>query len=98
MKQLGSALVFFFTFSFLIFTSLVRADPVEDAKTLKEEALQILKANTEKSATPEEYASAIFKLERAQALLEAAGDNDSVMAQEVGSSLFWARRFSNVKV
>jgi len=74
------------------------ADPAEDAKSLKDEALQILKANATKEATPEEYANCIFKLERAQTLLETAGDDSSALAQEVGSSLFWARRFSNVKV
>lgn len=74
------------------------ADPAVDAKTLKEEALQILKANASKEATPEEYANCIFKLERAQALLETAGDDSSALAQEVSSSLFWARRFSNIKV
>ena len=84
-------------FTLLLACTLAQADP-EDPATLKDEALQILKANATKEATPEEYASCIFKLERAQALLEAAGDNDSALAQEVGTSLFWARRFSNVKV
>jgi hypothetical protein len=74
------------------------ADASGDAQTLKDEALTILKANATKEATPEEYATCIFKLERAQALLEGAGESDSALAQEVSSSLFWARRFSNLKI
>ena len=74
------------------------ADAASEARTLKDEALAILKANTEKEATPEEYAACLFKLERAQAILDFAGEHDSALAQEVGAALFWARRFSNTKV
>jgi len=74
------------------------AGPVDDATTLKDDALKILKDNATKEATPEEYATAILNLERAQALLEGAGDADGALAQEISASLFWARRFSNVKV
>jgi len=69
-----------------------------DARQLKEEAIAILKANTNKQATPEQYAESIFKLEAAQAMLDKANDNDSPLAQEVSSSLFWARKFSDVVV
>ncbi|HEY3323082.1 MAG TPA: hypothetical protein VGP72_21700 [Planctomycetota bacterium] len=70
----------------------------EEVLALKQEALEILKANANRQATPEQYAMCILKLERAQALLEADGDNSSDLAREVGASLFWARRFSNVQV
>jgi tetratricopeptide (TPR) repeat protein len=82
-----------------LFTCLhASADPVSDATTLTDEALSILKANATKEAPPEEYAKCIYNLERAQALLDGAGENDSPLAQKVSSSLFWARRFSNLKV
>jgi len=74
------------------------ADPTADALKLKEEAVDILKANASRNATPEQYADCIIKLEKAQAILETANDNDSALAQEVSSSLFWARRFSDVNV
>ena len=69
-----------------------------DAATLKEEALQILKENSKKSVAPEEYASCLLKLEKAMSILDKAGDTDSPLAQEVSSSLFWARKFSNSQV
>lgn len=78
--------------------AVLRADPQSDAKQLKDEAIEILKANSSKAATSEEYATCIMKLEKAQALLDTANENDSPLAQEVSSSLFWARRFSNVDV
>jgi hypothetical protein len=74
------------------------ADPQSEAKQLKDEALKILKENSTKTASAEEYATCIVKLEKAQSLLEGANDSDSALAQEVASSLFWARRFSNVDV
>ena len=70
----------------------------DDAAALKDEALQILKANSTKSVSPDEYAQCLFKLEKAQALLESSGDSNSSLAQEVSSSLFWARKFSNVQI
>jgi len=60
--------------------------------------MQILKAHASDSVNPEDYALAIFKLERAQTLLDTAHDTDSALAQEVNTSLFWARKFSNVAV
>ncbi|HYG76761.1 MAG TPA: hypothetical protein VEK08_17290 [Planctomycetota bacterium] len=74
------------------------ADAVGDVTKLKDEALEILKANSNGNATNAQYATCIFKLEQAQGLLEKAGDSSSALAQEVSSSLFWARRFSNVQV
>lgn len=77
---------------------LVFADAQSDAQKLKDEALEVLKANAARQASVEQYAGCIFKLEQAQGLLEKAGDNNSALAQEVSSSLFWARRFSNIQV
>lgn len=74
------------------------ADPQSDAKLLKDEAVAILKENSSKAATPDEYATCIMKLEKAQAMLDSANENDTPLAQEVSSSLFWARRFSNMDV
>lgn len=76
----------------------VFADGTDDARKLKDEALEVLKANASRLATPEQYAGCILKLEQAQALLEKAGDSGSALAQEVSATLFWARRFSDMKV
>lgn len=76
----------------------VFADAVSDAQTLKDDALEMLKANASTTATAEQYATCILKLERAQGLLEASGNSDNSLAQEVGSTLFWARKFSDVNV
>lgn len=81
-----------------LLSAALHADPQSDAKQLKDEAISILKANSSKAATPAEYATCIMKLEKAQAMLDGANENDSPLAQEVSSSLFWARRFSNVEV
>jgi hypothetical protein len=81
-----------------IVAPLAHADPSSDAQKLADEATAILKANSQRRATPEQYATCILKLEQAQALLDKAGDTDSALAQEVTSSLFWARRFSDVNV
>jgi tetratricopeptide (TPR) repeat protein len=78
--------------------AVARADSTSDAEKLKGEALEILKANSARQATPEQYADCIFKLEKAQQILDKANDNDSALAQEVSSSLFWARKFSDVHV
>jgi hypothetical protein len=74
------------------------ADAQSDAQKLKDEAVDILKANAQRQASNEQYADCIFKLEKAQAILEKANDTESALAQEVSSSLFWARRFSNIAV
>jgi tetratricopeptide (TPR) repeat protein len=75
---------------------------IDDARTLENEATQILRASSGAVADPKVYAEAVRKLEKAQALLdEAAKGNppgiDSIQ-QEVSSALFWARKFSNVQV
>jgi tetratricopeptide (TPR) repeat protein len=77
---------------------LALADGQSDAQKLKDEALEILKANANKQATAAQYANCIFKLEQAQSILEKAGDHDSNLSQEVNTTLFWARRFSNVQI
>jgi len=74
------------------------ADATTDAEKLKDDALDILKANANRQASDAQYASCIFKLEQAQSILEKAKDDSSPLAQEVSSSLFWARRFSNVAI
>jgi tetratricopeptide (TPR) repeat protein len=80
----------------------VFASAIDDARTLENEATQILRASSGAVADPKVYAEAVRKLEKAQALLEdAAKANppgiDSIQ-QEVSSALFWARKFSNVQV
>jgi hypothetical protein len=82
----------------LLATVAAHADPTSDAQTLKDEALTILKANSNKQADPKEYANCIYKLEQAQDILEKAKQDDTPLAQEVSSSLFWARKFSDVHV
>src|SRR6185369_13523828 len=69
-----------------------------DAQKLKDEALDILKANATKQASAAQYALCIFKLEQAQSILDKSGDHDSNLAQEINTSLFWARKFSNTQV
>ena len=72
-------------------------DKVEDdAQQLRDEATEILKHNSAKTVAPSEYAMAIYRLEKAQSILETAHDNDCPLAQEVNSALFWARKCSNV--
>ncbi len=68
----------------------------DDAQQLRDEATEILKHNATKPVSPNEFAMAIYRLEKAQAILEAAKDNDCPLAQEVCSALFWARKCSNV--
>lgn len=83
----------------LVLTSCnIFADPAEDAQKLKDEAVQILKANANREATPAQYATCIYKLEQAQQILEKAKQDDTPLAQEVSSTLFWSRRFSDVHV
>ena len=68
------------------------------AQKLKDEALDILKANSNRQATADQYADCIFKLEKAQGILDKLNVNDSALAQEVCASLFWARKFSDIHV
>jgi tetratricopeptide (TPR) repeat protein len=84
--------------SLLLFSGVTFADPTDDATKLKAEAVDILKANSNREASPAQYASCILKLEQAQQILEKAKQDDTQLAQEVSSTLFWARRFSDVNV
>ena len=75
---------------------------IDDARTLENEATQILRASSGTVADPKVYAEAVRKLEKAQSLLDDAAKSnppgiDSIQ-QEVSSALFWARKFSNVQV
>ena len=74
------------------------AEPEAEAEQLKNEAVAILKANADKETAPEQYALCLLKLEKAKALAEGVGKNDSTLSQEITAILFWARRFSNVQV
>src|SRR3569623_390193 len=74
------------------------ADGQDDAEQLKEEAKEVIRANSNKSVPPKDYAMAIYRLEKAQSILEAAHDSNSALAQEVNTQLFWARRCSNVNI
>ncbi len=89
--------LFLLPLTFVVCVS-VHADPAGEVEKLKSEALDILKANAQRQASPEQYADCIYKLEKAQQLLDKSNDNDSALAQEVSSSLFWARKFSDVHV
>jgi len=94
LMQVRSALVS----SLVLFAGMAFADPTDDASKLKAEAVDILKANSNREASPAQYASCILKLEQAQQILEKAKQDDTPLAQEVSSTLFWARRFSDVHV
>jgi len=82
----------------LLLSGRCMADPAAEARKLKDEALEILKANTDKQPAPADYAVCLYKLEKAQGLLDSARDSSSMLAREVNSALFWARRFSNIQV
>ena len=76
----------------------VFADVSADAEKLKDEALEILRANASRQASAEQYATCILKLEQAQSLLESNNISTTALAQEVSASLFWAQKFSDVHV
>lgn len=82
----------------LLFSGTLRAEVNADVQRLKDEALEILKANASRKATPEQYAQCIFKLETAMNLLESTGNTDNALSQEVSVSLFWARKFADMHV
>jgi tetratricopeptide (TPR) repeat protein len=79
-------------------TARCSAEDSASAQKLKNEALDILKANCNRQASAEQYADCIFKLEKAQHILDKLNENETALAQEVSSSLFWARKFSDVHV
>ena len=68
----------------------------DDAQQLRDEATAVMKQNSTKTVAPGEYAMAVYRLEKAQSILEQAHDTDCPLAQEVNSALFWARKCSNV--
>jgi hypothetical protein len=70
----------------------------DDVRQLKDEATATLKANSIKTVPFADYAMAIYRLEKAQSMLEQAKDTESGLAQEINSALFWARRCSNVNI
>jgi len=93
----------FFLFIALIYVqSALRASDMDDAIALKNEAMEIFRANAGKAVAPEMYAQGIRKLERAETLLESAAKVDpegaAPLQREVASARFWAQRFANVKV
>lgn len=86
----------------LIVAAAAFGSTVDDARQLQSEANAILRASNGQVADPKVYADAVRKLEKAQLLLDQA-EKEKVpgiesLEQEVGSALFWARRFSNVQV
>jgi hypothetical protein len=74
------------------------AGPQEEAQTLKDEAVAILRSGSGLEVDPRLYAQCVVKLERAMDLLESGGAMDSELAQEVSAALFWARRFSTISI
>lgn len=87
----------FFSFVLLsvLGTSIVAG---EDATDLLADAKATLSAHRQSPAAPKVYAQCIYNLEKAQNLLESTGDSSSNLAQEVNSTLFWAKRFSNLEI
>lgn len=89
-----TVLVYFVCSGFVAF-----AGPVdEEVSKLAHDAKAILAEHSNAPVTPARYAQCIFNLERAQSMLEGAGDSTSVLAQEVNSTLFWAKRFSTLEI
>ncbi|HYF50052.1 MAG TPA: tetratricopeptide repeat protein [Planctomycetota bacterium] len=74
------------------------ADGVEDAEQLKDEAKETIRTHSTKPVPPKEYAMAIYKLEKAQSLLETEGQNTGALAEEINTQLFWARRCSTIHI
>ena len=74
------------------------AGDLGEATTLKDEALKILQSGSALNTDPKLYAQAVVKLERAMAIVERAGREDSPLAQEISSALFWARRFTTLSI
>lgn len=70
----------------------------DEAAQLVQDAKEILAAHRVSPVAPAKYAQCIFNLEKAQRMLEGAGDTTSVVAQEVNATLFWAKRFSTLEI
>ena len=86
------------TVCFVTLACVAWSDDRDDAAQLRDESTAILKKNSAGGVPPAEYAMAIYRLEKAQSMLEAAKDTDCPLAQEVNSALFWARKCSNVNI
>jgi len=93
---------FFLLIALIYVQPALRASDMDDAIALKNEAMEIFRANAGKAVAPEVYAQGIRKLERAETLLESAAKIDpegaAPLQREVASARFWAQRFANVKV
>ncbi len=83
-------------------TSNAWADPIQEAKRLKEEAQLILRKQSGLNTAPKTYAAAVIKLEKAEALLEEVAKTDPKavegLQEDVTASLFWARRFTTLNI
>ncbi|MEI6232431.1 MAG: hypothetical protein WCT04_05230 [Planctomycetota bacterium] len=91
MRQIASLLLV----AFLV-CGCARSD--DDVAGLLKDAKATLAAHRDSQGKAAEYAQCIYNLEKAQVLLEQKGDSSSSLAQEVNSTLFWAKRFSNVEI
>ena len=78
---------------------LLGADALSEAKQLRDEALQVLRARQEGGdVSDQDYALTVLKLERALALCEKANATDTTLAQEISAARFWAGRFATTQV
>lgn len=98
MKPSRHAMVWLGLASAVAQCSLAYCDLEDDVRQLRDEATATLKANSIKTVPFADYAMAIYRLEKAQSMLEEAKDTASGLAQEINSALFWARRCSNVNI
>lgn len=76
------------------------ASALEDAQALQKEANQLLRQASQGETDAKVYAQAVFKLQKAEQLLEQAGGGGAVeqMQSEIAAAIFWARRFANINV
>jgi hypothetical protein len=71
---------------------------VEDARTLKNDAIKLLQAGSNAETDPKACAEAVAKLQNAQQILEGLNQNQTALAQEVNAALFWAKKFTVVQM
>lgn len=87
---------------FFSLSAVLHAATMDEARQLKDEAAQILRGQSGQSADPKVYAQAVFKLQRAEAILDELLKSDpknvEPILEEVTASLFWARRFANLNI
>lgn len=76
------------------------ASALENAQALQKEANQLLRQASQGETDAKVYAQAVFKLEKAERLLDQAGGGDAVeqAKSEVAAAIFWARKFANINV